>query len=110
MNQSISRREFTKGLLTLPVLAAGVRAAEPAAPKSATTHDDPFWWQKHPAGPTFKPQGVDRSKVLKVYAGRTRPDFSPVYMLWEQFSGMKVDLTVISHLDVMGRIVAERND
>jgi iron(III) transport system substrate-binding protein len=60
--------------------------------------------------PAFKPVGVERSKVLKVLSGRNRPDLTPVYKMWEQLSGMKVDLTKISHLDAMEKLIAQKSD
>jgi iron(III) transport system substrate-binding protein len=104
----ISRRNFSKGLLCAPVLAATLARA--ATLNETESAKDPYWWQKEPPKPKFKPVGVDRSKVLKIYSGRTKPDLSPVYMIWEELTGMRIDLTVMSHFDVMARIVAERSD
>src|SRR5258706_11015227 len=60
--------------------------------------------------PSFKPVGVERSKVLKILSGRNRPDLTPVYKMWEQLTGMKIDLTKISHLDAMEKLIAQKGD
>ncbi len=104
----VSRRDFSKGVLGAASAAGLAGAQSPTAPVSPAAPVPPALEQTPP--PTFKPIGIDRSKVLKIYSGRNRPELSPVYLMWEQLTGMKVDLTKISHFDVMPRVVAERND
>jgi iron(III) transport system substrate-binding protein len=99
----ISRRAFTKGLAGLAgaVSAPGITLAQ-SSQKASPTGDAPR--------PEFKPVGVERSKVLKVLSGRNRPDLTPVYKMWEQLTGMRVDLTKISHLDAMEKLLSQKND
>jgi iron(III) transport system substrate-binding protein len=101
----LSRREFSKGVVALAGLGAasiqGTAHAQSSA-KPSPTADAPK--------PSFKPVGVERSKVLKILSGRNRPDLTPVYKMWEQLSGMKVDLTKISHLDAMEKLVEQKGD
>jgi len=40
--------------------------------------------------------------------GAIAPDLTPVYKMWEQLTGMSVDLTKISHLDVMDKLRPRR--
>jgi iron(III) transport system substrate-binding protein len=101
-----SRREFAKGVAALAGLAGaasipGAAHAQSSAKKSPTA-DAPK--------PDFKPVGVERSKVLKILSGRNRPDLTPVYKMWEQLTGMRVDLTKLSHLDAMEKLVEQKND
>src|SRR5436190_11585556 len=99
----ISRRDFTKTLAGVSALAAMTPPAHAqSSAKPSPTGEAPK--------PEFKPKGVERSKVLKVLSGRNRPDLTPVYKMWEQLSGMKVDLTKISHLDVMEKLVSQKGD
>lgn len=99
----MTRRQFGQGVAalagasTLPNTVLAQSSAKPSP-----TGDAPK--------PTFKPVGVERSKVLKVLSGRNRPDLTPVYKMWEQSSGMKVDFTRLSHLDAMDRLIHEKND
>jgi iron(III) transport system substrate-binding protein len=101
----VSRRDFHKSLIGVAGLAGALGAPGALAQssqKASPTGDAPK--------PSFKPVGVERSKVLKILSGRNRPDLTPVYKMWEQLSGMKVDLTKISHLDAMERLVSQKND
>src|SRR5215831_4759145 len=109
----MSRRDFSKRVLGAPALARGLAglsgvlaapgiASAQSSKKASPTGDAPR--------PSFKPFGVERSKVLKVLSGRNRPDLTPVYKMWEQLTGMKVDLTMISHLDAMARLISQKND
>ena len=82
--------------------AASLQVRAQSSQKASPTADAPK--------PSFKPVGVERSKVLKVLSGRNRPDLTPVYKMWEQLTGMKVDLTKVSHLDAMERLIHEKND
>lgn len=99
----ISRRNFSKGLVGLAgaVSAPGITLAQ-SSQKASPTGDAPK--------PAFKPVGVERSKVLKVLSGRNRPDLTPVYKMWEQLTGMSVDLTKISHLDAMEKLISQKGD
>jgi iron(III) transport system substrate-binding protein len=102
----ISRRGFAgsiaglAGLVGAASLPLGTRAQ--SSQKASPTGEAPK--------PAFKPVGVERSKVLKILSGRNRPDLTPVYRMWEQLSGMHVDLTKISHLDVMEKLVSQKGD
>jgi iron(III) transport system substrate-binding protein len=101
----MNRREFSKSVAALAGLAGAAASSTILAQSSAKpspTADAPK--------PTFKPTGVERSKVLKILSGRNRPDLTPVYKMWEQLTGMKVDLTKISHLDAMEKLIHEKND
>ena len=99
----ISRRDFSRGVIGLAgaAFAPGTVLAQ-SSQKASPTGDAPK--------PAFKPVGVERSKVLKVLSGRNRPDLTPVYKMWEQLTGMSVDLTKISHLDVMEKLVSQKGD
>jgi ABC-type Fe3+ transport system substrate-binding protein len=99
----ISRRDFSKSVIGIAgaVSVSGIALAQ-SSQKASPSGDAPK--------PDFKPVGVERSKVLKVLSGRNRPDLTPVYKMWEQLSGMKVDLTKISHLDAMERLISQKND
>jgi iron(III) transport system substrate-binding protein len=99
----ITRRQFGQGVVALAGATAlpGTVLAQ-SSQKASPTADPPK--------PTFKPVGVPREKVLKVLSGRNRPDMTPVYKMWEQMSGMKVDFTRVSHLDAMDRLIHEKND
>ena len=100
----LTRREFSKGAAAIAGLAgaASLQVHAQSSQKASPTADAPK--------PAFKPVGVERSKVLKVLSGRNRPDLTPVYKMWEQLTGMKVDLTKVSHLDTMERLVLEKGD
>ena len=102
----LSRRDFSKGVAALAGLAGaaaipGTAHAQSSAKKSPTA-DAPK--------PSFKPVGVERSKVLKILSGRNRPDLTPVYKMWEQLTGMSVDLTKLSHLDAMEKLIEQKAD
>src|SRR5436190_1790758 len=102
----LTRRQFSKGLAGTVALAAtplipGTVHAQSSA-KPSPTADAPK--------PSFKPVGVERSKVLKILSGRNRPDLTPVYMMWEQLTGMRVDLTKLSHLDTMEKLIEQKSD
>src|SRR5882762_740503 len=100
-NPEITRRNFTKTLVGAPLLLTGLAGlARAAAPETGPARD-PYWWQQEPPKPKFKPVGVDRAKILRIYSGRTKPDLTPVYMMWEELTGMKIELTVMSHFDLM---------
>src|SRR4051812_4176976 len=111
---NLSRRSFAKAIVGTPLLAglagSSARAVSVWSSDPKDPYSDPFWWQKTPPSPHFKPEGVDRSKVLKLYAGRTRPDMSPIYMLWEATTGIPIDLEVIPHEHLMPRLLKEQND
>src|SRR5258706_3459539 len=102
---TMSRRDFSKRVLMAGMASAasvpGFANAQ-SSMKASPTGDAPK--------SSFKPVGVERSKVLKILSGRNRPDLTPVYKMWEQLSGMKVDLTKISHLDAMEKLVSQRSD
>lgn len=99
----MTRRQFARSVAALAGAGtlSGTVLAQSSAKPSPTAD---------PPKPTFKPVGVERSKVLKVLSGRNRPDLTPVYKMWEQLSGMKVDFTRVSHLDAMDRLIHEKND
>jgi iron(III) transport system substrate-binding protein len=96
-----SRRTFFTVVAGVAGAAYGTTLAQ-SSQKASPTADAPK--------PTFKPVGVDRSKVLKILSGRNRPDLTPVYKMWEQLTGMKVDLTKISHLDAMEKLISQKGD
>ena len=99
----ISRRTFSKWMIGAAASAgAPVISLAQSSQKASPTGDAPK--------PAFKPVGVERSKVLKVLSGRNRPDLTPVYKMWEQLTGMSVDLTKISHLDVMEKLISQKAD
>jgi iron(III) transport system substrate-binding protein len=108
---SPSRRQFAAGAMSVPLIAGAaavgglVQSNETAAQSSI---------KKSPTGdapkPTFKPMGVPRAKVLKILSGRNRPDLTPVYRMWEQLSGMRIDLTKVSHLDAMDLLIKQKTD
>src|SRR5258708_34208172 len=102
----VSRREFAGGIAALAGLAGAASlpldARAQSSLKASPTGEAPK--------PAFKPVGVERSKVLKVLSGRNRPDLTPVYKMWEQLTGMHVDLTKIWHLAVMEKLVSQRNE
>ena len=95
-------------ILGAPVLITGLSGLASAVSTSRIGNAQTLTGQAPP--PQFKPIGIDRSKVLKIYSGRDRPDLTPVYKMWEQLTGMRIDLIKMSHFDVMPRIVAERHD
>ena len=101
----MTRRDFSKvalaGLAGTASLQGSTVLAQSSA-KPSPTADAPK--------PTFKPVGVERSKVLKILSGRNRPDLTPVYKMWEQLTGMRVDLEKISHLDAMDKLIHQKND
>ena len=49
-------------------------------------------------------------RVLRVYSGRNRPDLGPIYRLFEGYTDTKVEVEMIYHLDVEGRLLEERDD
>jgi iron(III) transport system substrate-binding protein len=101
----MTRRDFSKvalaGLAGTASLQGSTVLAQ-SSQKASPTADAPK--------PTFKPVGVERSKVLKILSGRNRPDLTPVYKMWEQLTGMRVDLEKISHLDAMDKLIHQKND
>src|SRR5258706_5322177 len=99
----ISRRDFSKRVIGIAGAAWAPGAVLAQSSQKASPTGDA-------AKSDFKPTGVERSKVLKVLSGRNRPDLTPVYKMWEQLSGMKVDLTKISHLDAMERLISQKNE
>ncbi len=109
-----SRREFSKAAFCAPAMVTSIATGLAAAglvPNAALAQSS---MKPSPTGdvpkPTFKPVGVERSKVLKILSGRNRPDLTPVYKMWEQLTGMKVDLTKISHLDAMELLIKHKSD
>lgn len=105
---NISRREFAKGLLGAPAVMTGLAglAGVIAAPPPGSAQS-PIG---QPAAPRFKPVGVDRSKVLKIYSARKTPDITPVFTMWEQLTGMRIDYTFVPKFALTKQILAERND
>ena len=101
-----SRRDFHKGVAALAGLA-GTAAIQGTAHAQSSAKPSPTADAPKPA---FKPVGVERSKVLKILSGRNRPDLTPVYKMWEQLTGMSVDLTKLSHLDAMEKLIGQKND
>ena len=101
----LTRRDFSRAAVALAGLAGA--AAIPFARAQSSMKASPTGEAPKPA---FKPVGVERAKVLKILSGRNRPDLTPAYKMWEQLTGMRVDLTKISHLDVMDKLVAQKGD
>lgn len=48
--------------------------------------------------------------TLRIYSGRNRPNLQPVYAMYEELTGRKVEMIHIQSEDVYDRIVAEKND
>jgi iron(III) transport system substrate-binding protein len=47
---------------------------------------------------------------LRIYSGRNRPNLQPIYAMYEELTGHRVEMTHIQSEDVYDRIVAEKND
>ena len=49
-------------------------------------------------------------RTLRVYSGRNRPDLTPIYRLFEGFTGIRCEVEMIYHLDVERRLLDERSE
>lgn len=50
------------------------------------------------------------NEILRIYSGRNRPALAPVYRMFEQLTGVRVEAQRISHHEACERVVAERAD